>query len=582
MKYLLFLLAVLLPSVSWCEDIWSGTKVFPTNWTGWEKLDDSCFSNAVAGKLLRFKYNDLKVGASATLYKSDWTTIPGIDGYVELQGNHVDIPVTQSLVQELKRDGCIVFGQGFTMTSVQIIGIDEVSRLKQSVPLVNDWLWTENAKPRISIDISNPTNAAATANAELIIQTDKLKPCTTLKKSVAVSALGNVSVSFDLNIEPGFYQCTALVNDELARTFTIGYAPERIVSPPDMQPDFHTFWQEAKAQLATTPMDITMSVIPSKSTPNRTVYLIEVRSVSDQTGEAFMRAYYAEPTGNGTYPALIHFLGHDTGNLEPYCMGGDDLPGYAEMYVSIRGQFINNRPPFTNPYGKNGDDYFIYGFGNKENYYYRGAFLDAVRAVDFLCTREKVQNDNIFAEGSSQGGTLAIAAAALSDGRVKAIAPSVFFMSDFPNYFQITAWPGTEFIKQKELLGMTDEEMYKMLSYFDMKNLATMIHCPVYMNFSLHDDMCPPYTNWVFYNNLASTEKKYLNNPTLGHQTPDNWWSEFLDFFADYMNTEGIEDPQMVGRTSAQSYYNLDGRRLPETPRQPGIYINNGKKVLVR
>ena len=46
-----------------------------------------------------------------------------------------------------------------------------------------------------------------------------------------------------------------------------------------------------------------------------------------------------------------------------------------------------------------------------------------------------------FAEGASQGGALTHAAAALSDGRINAIAPAVPFMGDFPNYFQITSWP---------------------------------------------------------------------------------------------------------------------------------------------
>jgi len=580
MKTFLLLLALLLQSsASWCKDVWSGDKVFPEDWTGWQALSDTCFTDVVAGKLLRLKYQDLQVGAYAILYKRDWTTMPGIDNYLELEGNHIDIPVTMDILEELKSNGCIVFGKGFTMTSVQIISKDDVSQLKQSVPVVNNWMWTGSTQPRISIDIANPTNTTATANVELIITTDMMEPFSTLKKSVGVHSGSNTSVSFDLTLPPGFYHCTALVNDELARTFTFGNKPEEITSPPDMQPDFLSFWQKAKTQLANTPMDIKMSKIPDKSTASRNVFLVEARSASDQTGEVFMRAYYAEPTGSGTYPAIIHYLGHDDGTQKPHCMGGDDIPGFAEMYVSIRGQFINNRAPYTNPYG---DDYFTYGFGDKDNYYYRGAFLDAVRAVDFLCTREKVQRENIFAEGSSQGGTLAIAAAALCDGRLKAIAPSVFFMSDYPDYFKLTPWPGTEAIEKKEQLGMTDKQMYAMLSYFDMKNLATMVKCPVYMNFSLNDDMCPPHINWAFYNNLASTDKKYLTNPTLGHQTADNWWSEFLDFFAKHMHTESIKDQQTIVGSTTQQCYTLDGRLLSQAPSEPGLYIMRGKKIVVK
>ncbi len=42
--------------------------------------------------------------------------------------------------------------------------------------------------------------------------------------------------------------------------------------------------------------------------------------------------------------------------------------------------------------------------------------------------------------GGSQGGALTIAGAAL-DNRIKAIAPSIQFMGDFPDYFKVEAWP---------------------------------------------------------------------------------------------------------------------------------------------
>ena len=133
--------------------------------------------------------------------------------------------------------------------------------------------------------------------------------------------------------------------------------------------------------------------------------------------------------------------------------------------------------------------------------------MDAVRVIDFLGTREKVQQYNIFAEGASQGGALTLAAAALCDGRINAIAPAVPFMGDFPDYFQIAPWPANVANAKRVQLGMTEEEMYCMLSYFDTKNLATMITCPVYMDFSLQDNVCPPHTNWASYNNLKSEEK---------------------------------------------------------------------------
>lgn len=76
-----------------------------------------------------------------------------------------------------------------------------------------------------------------------------------------------------------------------------------------------------------------------------------------------------------------------------------------------------------------------------------------------------MQADNIFMTGGSQGGAFAIAGAALGDGRINAIAPSIQFMGDFPNYFKVGSWPASTARDMQEKLGISDDEMYKFLSY---------------------------------------------------------------------------------------------------------------------
>ena len=366
---------------------------------------------------------------------------------------------------------------------------------------------------------------------------------------------------------------------DMIRAFNIGYAPEQVVSVPDMQDDFASFWQTARTELDAVAPQYTLTKIDAKSTAKRNVYLVEMKTSPDQTGsDITIRGYYAEPTAAGTYPAIIHYQGYDGGTDAPWCMGGDDNPEWCEFILSTRGQVVNNRPPYTNAYG----DWFAFGFDSENHYYYRGAFMDAVRAIDFMCSREKVQTQNIFAEGASQGGALTLAAAALDD-RLNAIAPAIPFLGDYPDYFEIASWPGNVAFQQRNKLGWTDEQMYRMLSYFDTKNLATMITCPVTMNFSLQDNVCPPHTNVAPYNNLASTEKEYSVNATLGHQTSSGWWSHFMQFFRDHMrSTEGISDLRLNVSTTTDRIYNLQGQCVgtnnANLPR--GIYVVKGKKVV--
>jgi cephalosporin-C deacetylase len=542
-QFLLFLF-VFLPSLMSAEVIWSGEQ--PIDWSKGQvlTLGPSSFASAAVNDVLRFniKFTGDADWPQLLLYKGNGSELAdATPAVVSAATTNVRYTLTAAMLSGLKSAGLIVTGMGFTLTSVQIIPSSEVSVLEASVPVENGWEWFEPDQPKISVDIINPAMKESEAHVELIINTDRMQAYTTLEKTETIAARSKATVAFDPELEPGFYQCTAMVNDDAVRTFIFGVNPDKIVCPPDKQDDFGTFWQKKKDELAATPMDVKMTEIPDKSTANRKVYLIEVRSLSDATGDVFMRAYYAEPVAPGKYPSLIHYCGYDVGTITPYCMSGDDLPGYIEMYVSIRGQFLNNRAPYTNLYG----DYFSYGFGNRDNYFYCGAYLDAVRAIDFICSRERALEGYIFAEGSSQGGALTIAAAALSDGRLKAIAPGVPSMGDFPDNFQMTAWPASAAMAQKEMLGMTEEEMYQFLSYFDTKNLATMVRCPVYLNYSLQDDMCPPRTHWAFLNNAKSKVKKTLVNVTDGHKTADNWTGEYMNFFYERIMTP--DDDEVEG-----------------------------------
>ena len=47
----------------------------------------------------------------------------------------------------------------------------------------------------------------------------------------------------------------------------------------------------------------------------------------------------------------------------------------------------------------------------------------------------------------------------------------------------------------------------------------------------------------------------------------------------------GVDEKEMVEsehQSTAKGWYTLDGRKLFEKPAQPGLYIANGKKVLVK
>lgn len=583
--------------------VWIGETVIG-NWTGGFQVGANAFKNAAAGQLLRIKFRNLGAGALLSLRNPDgWEMLPDAEN-VSIAGSKHDFTITADMLAVLKSNGLIVGGVNFTCTAVELWEASDVKTLTLSVPVTDGWVYTDDV-PSFTIRVTNPYGEAVTANAAVAIATDKMEPVTKVTKSQEIAAKSSTDMVLTLDAMPaaGIYYATATVNEDLARGFFFAVKPTEIVSAPDKQGDFDSFWQTAKTQLAAVEAadEPVLTEITSKSTANRKVYLVEFKSVADgASGDGVtVRGYYCEPQDGQKHPVIMHFLGYDSGyapggqSSVPYCPGGDDNKDYAEFYLSTRGQSVNNRPAadradginrdFTNDYG----DWFAYQFGNKDSYYYRGAFMDCVRAIDFMATRATSDMGNLFAEGQSQGGALTVAAAALSGHALKAIAPAITFLGDFPDYFQLASWPTSVAYANKGT--MTDAEMFAFLSYFDTKNLATLISCPIITSIGLQDNVCPPHTNLAPYNNVATPadKKQIVINPELQHQVKysgaDNWYTVYMNFFKKYLTTTGIRsiDNGQCSTVNSQRdniWYDLQGRRV--TKPTHGLYIVNGRKVV--
>jgi len=557
------------------ETIWTGEKDFGSGWGEWEQIAASKFANAVEGQLLRFKFKDLRAGAQLKVSTSAWGNMPDTE-IANLSGRYQDFTITAAMLAELQANGAIISGLGFILTEVQLLNPASLKTLTLSVPVTNDWVFT--AKPSITIHVENPYDEAVTANAEVEIATDKMVAVTTLTKSVEVAAKASqdIVLSTDADLAAGFYKATCIVNDDLARAFVFGINPTAIVSASDAQSDFASFWATAKTQLEAIDMNAQLTEITAKSTDARKVYLVEFNSVPDGlTGDpVVVRGYYCEPTDGKKHPVIMHYMGYDSGyrpggqDVKPYCPSGDAEPAYAEFYLSTRGQCINNRAAdereadgkgdFVNTYG----DWFAFNFGDKYSYYYRGAFMDCVQAIRFMATRTTSDMRNLFAEGQSQGGAFTYAAAALSDYPMRAIAPGIAFLGDFPDYFDIVNWPAYVAREQQAAKSLTDAEMFAFLSYFDTKNLATSISAPTLACIGLQDNVCPPHTNIAPYNNLLSTDKQLIFNPELMHQVSGTWYADMMDFFAEHIVNTPTDAEAVSNQSAPTRKMIIDGQLL--------------------
>ena len=371
------------------------------------------------------------------------------------------------------------------------------------------WLYLSSGPYTLEtpVEVTGQVTLALVRDVSLMGKAD-----TVFKKDVVIGEDGVLKADLG-RLDPGFYQVRA----GEAPTFNIGVRPEEVVSPPDAKPDFDAFWESTLAALEEIPLERTMTKIPAYSNDKRTCFEVRYKSFGGEMSGGIISI----PVQPGKYPVWLNFMGY---GAEPFYFDPSANPDRIDFLVSVRGQGI-----FLESEGR----WIDRGLSSKEEFYYRGAYADVKRAVDFVASLAPADPERIVATGDSQGGAFTVVAAAL-DSRIKAIAPSVPFMGDFPDYGKIVSWPVHEVLMTADAEGLDHQAVYDLLSYFDVKNFAPKVKCPAYMAFGLQDPTCPPHTNFAIYNNLGSAEKRYHCVPTCGHAM---WlepsWQPIRDAFLD-------------------------------------------------
>ena len=297
-------------------------------------------------------------------------------------------------------------------------------------------------------------------------------------------------------LEPGFYQVR--LRDTLR--WNIGVRPDEVLSPVDAKPDFDAFWEKTFAQLDSIPLKADWKELPEYSNGQRTCYEVRYESF----GGAVSGGIISIPNAPGTYPVRLWYMGY---GAQPIYFHPASSPGVIDFQISVRDQGI-----FADGKGK----WIHRGLDSKENFYFRGAFCDVKRAIDFVATLEKADMSRMVALGDSQGGALSSIAAAV-DPRIAALMIGAPFLGDYPDYHKIARWPWADFFDVADKEGIPREEVLDMLTYFDVKNFAPRITCPVLMFVGLQDRTCPPHTNFAIYNNLGTSDRHFVCLPRNGH-----------------------------------------------------------------
>ena len=198
------------------------------------------------------------------------------------------------------------------------------------------------------------------------------------------------------------------------------------------------------------------------------------------------------------------------------------VASYGVVSMDVRGQSGYSQDGLRSPLGNTVKGHIIRGaVEGREHLFYKDVYLDIYQLVEIVASLSQVDEKRLSSYGASQGGALALVAAALNPRiqRTVAIYP---FLSDFRRVLEIgnTSEAYDElfrYFKFHDPFHETEEEIMATLAYIDVKNLAHRIQGEVKMITGLDDDVCYPITQFAIYNRLTC-DKAYRIMPEYAHE----------------------------------------------------------------
>lgn len=280
---------------------------------------------------------------------------------------------------------------------------------------------------------------------------------------------------------------------------------------PNAPADLDQFWRETLAEAKQEPLNATLEQV------DYPVAGLEVnRAYYDGWRGARICAWLIARTGARSQPTMVFYHGYSGNKGQVYDYLGWALQGYTVVAVDVRGQSGDSSDSDLYPSG-HVTGWMTKGITSPQTYYYRGVYVDCVRALDFAVSRPEVDANRIGIAGVSQGGGLSLAVAAL-DSRPKLSMPEVPYLCHFRRALEVSNQnPYQELALYGNRYPDRVETMFDTLTYFDNLNLADRIGCPVLTTVGLQDLICPPSTIFATYNRIQ-TEKELRIYPFGGHE----------------------------------------------------------------
>src|SRR5688572_11890955 len=142
-----------------------------------------------------------------------------------------------------------------------------------------DWTYKTGETAKFEISVLQNGNPIKDVKVKYQVGLEKLEP--TMKKEGVVLSKGKLSVEGGTLKNPGFLRCIveADVDGKLYKGMaTAGFDPLSIKPTVPTPVDFIEFWDKAKSDLATIPIDAKMTLLPERCTEKVNVYHVNIQN----------------------------------------------------------------------------------------------------------------------------------------------------------------------------------------------------------------------------------------------------------------------------------------------------------------
>ena len=311
---------------------------------------------------------------------------------------------------------------------------------------------------------------------------------------------------------------------------TAAFSPEQLQPTTENPSDFDEFWTKTLADARNTSLEPTRRLLPERCTEAVNVY-----EVSFQNIRWGSRTYgiLCMPTKPGKYPALLRVPG---AGVRPY--QGDTYTaskGVITLEIGIHGIPVTmEQKVYDNLMEGAVNCYWNYGMDSRDDSYYKRVIVGAVRAVDYIAQMPEWNGTSVGVTGSSQGGFLSLAVAAL-DKRITFYGAVHAALCDHTASLKGVAcgWPHYFYYDVKH----ADPKKIETSRYYDGVNFARRITCPGWFSFGYNDDVVPPTTSFATYNVVTAPKEVHPYQLT-GHYWYQEQWDEWEAWLLKQMGIE--------------------------------------------